>query len=121
VRDRSELVRRAESGGRKFQFFLAWYTAQCCEIEFGHDFARRLVTLRQLAGAPRRVAKFCLKRFQVHEVQRLHYAANWTAAWPTPGAPLLAELVDTDADGLPDVWEEANGTNPSVAFGGSRT
>jgi hypothetical protein len=34
---------------------------------------------------------------------------NWAAAGPTPGRS-LAEA-DTDSDGLPDVWEQANGTS----------
>jgi hypothetical protein len=35
--------------------------------------------------------------------------ANWTAAKPTPGAPLPAELVDTDTDHIPDIWETQHG------------
>src|SRR5262249_26560438 len=41
--------------------------------------------------------------------------ANWTAAMPTPGAPTAAELIDTDGDGMPDGWEQANHTDPLVA------
>ena len=36
-------------------------------------------------------------------------ALNWTAAPPTPGSPTPPELIDTDADGMPDVWELAHG------------
>ena len=37
-------------------------------------------------------------------------AENWIASVPTPGAP-FAPNADTDADGLPDVWEVAYGTD----------
>ena len=44
--------------------------------------------------------------------------ANWKAALPTPGTENFADdLSDRDADGLPDVWEEANGLDPNVADG----
>jgi hypothetical protein len=33
---------------------------------------------------------------------------NWTGAQPTPGVANSAELRDTDGDGMPDVWEDAN-------------
>jgi len=32
-------------------------------------------------------------------------AANWIAASPTPGDPLVPEYVDSDGDGMPDGWE----------------
>ena len=32
-------------------------------------------------------------------------AASWIAAQPTPGGPLLPELIDSDGNGLPDGWE----------------
>lgn len=38
---------------------------------------------------------------------------NWSAAGPTPGQP--RNVADTDGDGLPDQWEDDNGTNPLVA------
>ena len=41
---------------------------------------------------------------------------NWAAAGPTPGRS-LAEA-DTDGDGLPDAWEEANGTSPFIPDAG---
>src|SRR5206468_11207725 len=37
---------------------------------------------------------------------------NWFAAAPTPGQSLAT--ADSDGDGLPDLWEIANGTNPNV-------
>ncbi|HWH72246.1 MAG TPA: lamin tail domain-containing protein, partial [Candidatus Sulfotelmatobacter sp.] len=40
---------------------------------------------------------------------------NWLACNPTPGAPNC--LPDSDADGLPDDWELANGLNPNSAIG----
>jgi hypothetical protein len=40
--------------------------------------------------------------------------ANWTAAVPTPGSPAAPELIDTDADGLPDIWEQVHGTDLNV-------
>jgi hypothetical protein len=54
-------------------------------------------------------------------LQRLNAAAygddpiNWLAAAPTPGADV--ETADTDGDGLPDLWELANGTQPLMADG----
>ena len=41
---------------------------------------------------------------------------NWAAAGPTPGRS-RAEA-DTDGDGLPDGWEEANGTSPFIPDAG---
>lgn len=38
-------------------------------------------------------------------------AANWQAAAPTPGRS-LADLLDSDGDGLPDAWELAHGLDP---------
>lgn len=43
--------------------------------------------------------------------------ANWEAAAPTPGAPSIT--ADTDGDGLPDVWEAANGTDPLAPDAGA--
>jgi hypothetical protein len=40
---------------------------------------------------------------------------NWSAAAPTAGS---SEVTDTDADGMPDNWEVANGTNPLVSDAG---
>lgn len=42
---------------------------------------------------------------------------NWTAASPTPGR--LSENADSDADGLPDWWEIAYGTNWKVPDAGA--
>jgi hypothetical protein len=50
-----------------------------------------------------------------HSLQRVNTSPNgslpnnWTAAAPTPGAPIPTELIDTDGDRIPDVWEEAHG------------
>jgi hypothetical protein len=38
---------------------------------------------------------------------------NWAALTPTPGG--LSASGDVDGDGLPDAWEQANGTQPFVA------
>lgn len=38
---------------------------------------------------------------------------NWVAAFPSVGSANSPELRDTDADGIPDVWETANGYNPN--------
>jgi hypothetical protein len=44
-------------------------------------------------------------------LQRLNFSqsvtnpVSWTAAQPTPGRALPANLLDADADGLPDAWE----------------
>lgn len=38
--------------------------------------------------------------------------SNWLAAAPTPGRE--GHVLDTDGDGLPDAWEIAHGTNPTV-------
>jgi len=40
--------------------------------------------------------------------------ANWIASVPTPGAPFNPDM-DTDADGLPDVWELFHGTDAWVS------
>lgn len=37
---------------------------------------------------------------------------NWQTANPTAGAGNSADVVDSDGDGMPDVWELANGFNP---------
>jgi hypothetical protein len=42
--------------------------------------------------------------------------ANWIAASPTPGTE--NRLPDSDADGLPDDWELANGTDPILPDAG---
>lgn len=38
---------------------------------------------------------------------------NWTGAFPTPGSANSPELRDTDADGIPDLWETDNQYNPN--------
>ncbi len=38
-------------------------------------------------------------------------SAAWVAAPPTPGAKLDPASADSDGDGLPDLWEEAHGTD----------
>jgi hypothetical protein len=43
-------------------------------------------------------------------------AMNWAAAGPTPGTPAPLFL-DSDGDGLPDVWEMANGLDRNSGFG----
>jgi hypothetical protein len=43
---------------------------------------------------------------------------NWQTGVPTPGRPNSPELLDTDADGMPDQWEDLNGfdkNNPADA------
>jgi hypothetical protein len=54
-------------------------------------------------------------------LQRMNFTSDvtntlaWIAAPPTPGGPLPAELLDNDADGLPDGWELArNVTDPNA-------
>lgn len=42
---------------------------------------------------------------------------HWFAAPPTPGALDAATSSDLDRDGMPDVWEMSNGTDPFVADG----
>ena len=42
---------------------------------------------------------------------------NWFAAAPTPGTLSLQTSQDVDGDGLPDVWEMGNGTDPYTADG----
>jgi len=48
-------------------------------------------------------------------LQRVNYAAeasqaaNWIASVPTPGKALPTELIDTDTDHMPDLWESAHG------------
>ena len=41
---------------------------------------------------------------------------NWMVALPTPERG-PASLTDSDRDGLPDAWENANGTNPDIPDG----
>ncbi|MFM1768214.1 MAG: hypothetical protein RJA22_743 [Verrucomicrobiota bacterium] len=45
--------------------------------------------------------------------------ASWIAAQPTPGRRFTSEGPDSDGDGLPDAWEQVNGTQPFVADGGA--
>jgi hypothetical protein len=45
-------------------------------------------------------------------------AANWFAANPTPGQHSPANP-DSDGDGLPDVWEQANGTQVGIPDAGA--
>ncbi len=40
---------------------------------------------------------------------------DWLAATPTPGLPPAAVAPDADADGLPDAWEFAHGTQTLIA------
>lgn len=42
---------------------------------------------------------------------------HWCAMSPTPGAVNIAESLDSDGDGLPDVWELLHGLDPFVAAG----
>ncbi len=48
-------------------------------------------------------------------LQRLNFSqsatnpVSWTAAQPTPGSGLPADLLDHDGDGLPDAWETIHG------------
>ncbi len=44
-------------------------------------------------------------------------AAAWVAASPTPGAKLDPASADSDGDGLPDLWEEAHGTDRTMPDG----
>jgi len=42
---------------------------------------------------------------------------HWCAMAPTPGAVNIAESLDSDRDGLPDVWELLHGLNPFAGAG----
>ncbi|MGC8989101.1 MAG: lamin tail domain-containing protein [Verrucomicrobiia bacterium] len=42
---------------------------------------------------------------------------HWCAIAPTPGAVNIPQSLDSDGDGLPDVWEIFHGLNPFVATG----
>jgi len=53
--------------------------------------------------------------YSTNSLQRINTAADytnpihWAAGLPTPGGPPPAAIVDSDDDGLPDVWEIAHG------------
>jgi hypothetical protein len=47
---------------------------------------------------------------------------NWTSAGPTPGSVNYGQstITDSDGDGLPDIWESANGFDPYNAADAAR-
>jgi hypothetical protein len=57
---------------------------------------------------------------RVNTSPNANLASNWRALAPTPGTPLSPEWIDTDGDGMADLWELAHGfdtEDPSDATG----